>query len=123
VHIRVAEHETFSRDGDDLIAELPISIAQAALGTKILLPTLDGEEEISVPVGTQPGKEFVFRQRGVHRLHGRGRGDLRVRVNVQVPTKLTDFETELLTKFAESRGESVGVTEQGLFSRIKSAFS
>ena len=76
-----------------------------------MLPTLDGEEEISVPVGTQPGKEFVFRQRGVHRLHGRGRGDLRVRVSVQVPTKLSEFETELLTKYAESRGESVGNTE------------
>ena len=49
-----------------------------------------------MPAGTQPGKEFVFRQRGVHRLHGRGRGDLRVRVNVQVPTKLNEFETELL---------------------------
>ena len=52
-----------------------------------------------------------------------GRGDLRVRVNVQVPTKLNEFETELLTKYAESRGESVGQAEQGLFSRIKSAFS
>jgi molecular chaperone DnaJ len=123
VHIRVGAHETITRDGDDLIAELPISIAQAALGTKVLLPTLDGDEEIAVPAGTQPGKEFIFRQRGVHRLHGRGRGDLRVRVNVQVPAKLNEFETELLTKYAESRGEPVGHAEQGLFSRIKSAFS
>ena len=76
-----------------------------------------------MPVGTQHGKEFVFRQRGVHRLHGRGRGDLRVRINVQVPTKLNEFETELLTKYAESRGEPVGNGEHGLFSRIKSAFS
>ena len=123
VHIRVAPHESFQREGDDLLTELPISIAQAALGTKVVLPTLDGDEEITVPAGTQPGKEFIFRQRGVHRLHGRGRGDLRVRVAVQVPTKLTDFESELLTKFAESRGETVGPGEQGLFSRIKSAFS
>ncbi len=123
VHIRVAAHETFTRDGDDLVADLPISIAQASLGTKIMLPTLDGEEEIAVPAGTQPGKEFVFRQRGAHRLHGRGRGDLRVRVNVQVPTKLTEFEADLLTKYAESRGEAVGSAEHGLFSRIKSAFS
>jgi molecular chaperone DnaJ len=119
----VAPHESFQREGDDLLTELPISIAQAALGTKVVLPTLDGDEEITVPAGTQPGKEFIFRQRGVHRLHGRGRGDLRVRVAVQVPTKLTDFESELLTKFAESRGETVGPGEQGLFSRIKSAFS
>ena len=105
VHIRVAPHERYRREGDDLVAELPVSIAQAALGTKILLPTLDGDEEISVPAGTQPGREFVLRQRGVPRLQGRGRGDLRVRVRVQVPTKLTEFETELLKKFAESRGE------------------
>ncbi len=123
VHIRVAAHETFTRDGDDLVAILPISMVQAALGTKIMLPTLDGDEEISVPAGTQPGKEFVFRQRGAHRLHGRGRGDLRVRVNVQVPTKLSEFETDLLTKYAQSRGEAIGSGEHGLFSRIKSAFS
>jgi molecular chaperone DnaJ len=123
VHVRVAPHDVFTRDGDDLVAVLPVSIAQAALGTKIMLTTLDGEEEIAVPAGTQPGREFVFRQRGVHRLHGRGRGDLRVRISVEVPTKLTEFETELLTKYAESRGEAVGGGEQGLFSRIKSAFS
>ncbi len=123
VHTRVAAHETFTRDGDDLVADLPISMVQAALGTKIMLPTLDGEEEITVPAGTQPGKEFVFRQRGAHRLHGRGRGDMRVRVNVQIPTKLTEFETDLLTKYAQSRGEAVGSGEHGLFSRIKSAFS
>ena len=86
------------------------------------LPTLDGDEEIVVPAGTQPGREFVLRQRGVPRLQGRGRGDLRVRVNVQVPTKLTEFETELLKKFAEARGEEVAPREPGLFSRIKSAF-
>ena len=123
VHTRVAAHETFTRDGDDLVADLPISMVQAALGTKIMLPTLDGEEEITVPAGTQPGKEFVFRQRGAHRLHSRGRGDMRVRVNVQIPTKLTEFETDLLTKYAQSRGEAVGSGEHGLFSRIKSAFS
>jgi len=123
VHIRVAEHERFVRQGDDLVAQLPISIAQAALGTKVLLPTLDGtDEQIIVPAGTQPGKQFVYRHRGVPRLQGRGRGDLRVVVDVQVPTKLTDFEAELLKKFAEARGEDVGVSEGGLFSRIKSAF-
>ena len=71
--------------------------------------------------GTQPGREFVLRQRGVPRLKGRGRGDLRVRVRVTVPTKLTDFETELLKKLADSRGEEVQ-TEHGLLSRFKSAF-
>jgi molecular chaperone DnaJ len=121
VHLRVAAHPSFRREGDDLIAELPVSIAQAALGTKFVLPTLEGDEEITVPAGTQPGREFVIRQRGVPRLQGRGRGDLRIRVNVQVPTKLSEFEAELLKKFAEARGEELH-HESGLFARIKSAF-
>ncbi|MFZ4717807.1 MAG: molecular chaperone DnaJ [Ilumatobacteraceae bacterium] len=121
VHLRVAPHERFRREADDLVAELPVSIAQAALGAKFVLTTLEGDEEIVVPAGTQPGREFVLRQRGVPRLQGRGRGDLRVRVDVQVPTKLTDFEAELLRKFAEARGEELH-QETGLFSRIKSAF-
>lgn len=121
VHIRVAAHERYRRENDDLITDLPVSIAQASLGAKYLLPTLDGDEEILVPAGTQPGREFVLRQRGVPRLQGRGRGDLRVRVQVQVPTKLSDPEVELLKKFAESRGEEVH-SEHGLFARIKSAF-
>jgi molecular chaperone DnaJ len=100
-----------------------VSVAQAALGTKFALETLDGEEEIIVPPGTQPGREFVYRQRGVPRLQGRGRGDLRVIVDVQVPTKLTDAEADLLRKFADGRGESVTAAENKLFSRIKSAFT
>ena len=121
VHIRVAAHERYQRENDDLVTDLPVSIAQASLGAKFLLPTLDGDEEILVPAGTQPGREFVLRQRGVPRLQGRGRGDLRVRVKVEVPTKLTDFETELLKKLADARGEEVH-SEHGLFARIKSAF-
>ena len=122
VHIRVAPSEVFRRDGDDLVHILPVSVAQAALGMKTTLVTLDGQEDIVVPAGTQPGREFVFRHKGVPRLQGRGRGDLRVLVDVQVPTELTEFEAELLRKFAEARGETVGVPDAGLFSRIKSAF-
>ncbi len=121
VHLRVAAHDRYRREHDDLVTDLPVSIAQASLGTRFTLPTLDGDEEIVVPAGTQPGREFVLRQRGVPRLQGRGRGDLKVRVQVQVPTKLTEFETELLKKLAEARGEEVQ-TEHGLFARIKSAF-
>jgi molecular chaperone DnaJ len=121
VHLRVASHERYRREGDDLVTELPVSFAQATLGAKFTLPTLDGDEDIVVPAGTQPGREFVLRQRGVPRLHGRGRGDLRVRVDVQVPTKLSDAEADLLRKFAELRGEELH-SEHGLFARIKSAF-
>ncbi|MBA3604640.1 MAG: molecular chaperone DnaJ [Actinomycetota bacterium] len=123
VHLRVAEHERYARDGNDLVTDVPISIAQAALGTTIALPTLDGDEELDVPAGTQPGREFVLRQRGVPRLQGRGRGDLRARLVVEVPTKLDEEEAELLRRLADKRGEPVHPLEKGLFSRIKSAFS
>jgi molecular chaperone DnaJ len=123
VHLRVAPHERFVREDHDLVTEVPISIAQAALGTAIDLETLDGTEHLIVPAGTQPGHEFVLRQRGVPHLRGRGRGDLRARIRVDIPTKLTDDEVELLTRYAEGRGEAVGNGKEGLFSRIKSAFS
>ncbi|HAP75999.1 MAG TPA: molecular chaperone DnaJ [Acidimicrobiaceae bacterium] len=121
VHVRVAPHEQYRREHDDLVTDLPVGLAQATLGAKFLLPTLDGDEEIIVPAGTQPGREFVLRGRGVPRLQGRGRGDLRVRVQVEVPTKVTDFEAELLKKYADARGEELH-QGSGLFARIKSAF-
>ena len=94
VHLRVAAHERYRREGDDLVTTVPISIAQAALGTTVALPTLDGDEELVVPPGTQPGREFVLRNRGVPRLQGRGRGDLRAQLVVEVPTKLDDEEAD-----------------------------
>lgn len=121
VHLRVAAHDRYEREGDDLVTTLPVSIAQASLGARFTLATLDGDEDIVVPAGTQPGREFVLRGRGVPRLQGRGRGDLRVRVEVQVPVRLTEAEVELLRAFAAGRGEEVQ-PDQGLLARIKSAF-
>jgi molecular chaperone DnaJ len=123
VHLRVQPDDRFERDGDDLVTEVPISIAQAALGTSLTLVTLDGDEDLVVPHGTQPGREFVLRQRGVPHLQGRGRGDLIARVRVDVPTKLTDAEVDLLTELADGRDERVGNGKEGIFSRIKSAFN
>ena len=85
VHLRVAPHDLFVRDDHDLVTEVPISIAQASLGTAIELETLDGTEHLVIPPGTQPGREFVLRQRGVPHLRGRGRGDLRARCAWRYP--------------------------------------
>ena len=123
VHLRAGLHERYRREGNDLVTEVPISIVQAALGTTVVLPTLDGDEELLVPAGTQPGREFVLRNRGVPRLQGRGRGDLRAQLVVEVPTKLDDEEAALLRQLADKRGELVNPPDKGLFSRIKSAFS
>ena len=102
-----------------------MSIAQAALGTELDLETLDGVEHLVIPAGVQHGHEFTLRGRGVPRLtsagRSRGRGNLRARVMVEVPTKLSNEERELLRRFAELRGEEV--TNEGLVAKIKSAFS
>lgn len=123
VHIRVAEHDSFWREDDDIVTRLRISIAQAALGAHLVLPTLDGDEDLVIPAGTQHGKEFVLRGRGVPHLNGRGRGNLRVRIAVDIPTSLTDTEEELLRRFASERGDEVAPPDKGFFSKIKSAFS
>jgi len=123
VHLRVAPHERFEREGDDLVTFVPVTIAQASLGTSLTLETLDGDEQLVVPPGTQPAHQFVLKARGAHRLHGRGRGDLLAILRVQVPTTLDDADAELLRRYAEQRGEDVAPPESGFFSRIKSAFS
>jgi molecular chaperone DnaJ len=122
VHLRVQPHERFERQGDDLIMRLPIGVAQAALGTDIDIETLDGEEHIDVPAGTQSGRVFMFRGKGVPHLRGRGRGDLAVQVNVETPTDLNEEQAELLRRYAEMRGETVAAPDTGLFSKIRSAF-
>ena len=123
VHIRVKSHDRYVRDGIDLVTTVQISIAQAALGVSIELPTLDGDETLVIPAGTQPGREFVLRRRGVPRLQSSGRGDLRVIVEVVVPTKLSDAESKLLRQLAELRGEDVASSDKSILSKIKSAFS
>jgi len=125
VHLRVAAHDRWRREEDDLVTDVPVSIAQAALGTEMDLETLDGPEHLVIPAGVQHGHEFVLRGRGVPRLtsggRSRGRGNLRARVMVDVPTKLSGEERELLRRFAELRGETVN--DDGLVAKIKSAFS
>lgn len=123
VRLRVTPHPRFVRQGDDLIMQLGLSIAQAALGVHLQLETLDGVEDLLVPRGTQHGQAFRLRGRGVPHLHGRGRGDLIVVANVEVPQKLTPEEASLLREFAALRGEDVAPEDEGLFSRIRSAFS
>lgn len=123
VHIRVAEHERFEREGDDLIAVVSIGVAQAALGTHVVIDTFDGEVDLVVPPGTQHGREFVSRGKGIPHLNGRGRGHLRARIRVDIPTKLSEDEERILRALAGLRGESVTPEEKGIFSKIKSAFS
>jgi molecular chaperone DnaJ len=124
VHLRVAPHEHLLRDGTDLVFVAALSFPQAALGTTLTVPALDGDVEVEIPAGTQPGKEFRFRGRGVPHVQGRGRGDLRVVVRLDVPTTVSTAEEELLRQLAAEQGHAVHPPkEPGLFKKIKSAFS
>ena len=122
VKVRVRAHDRFVRQGADLIHELAITMAQAALGHHLSYETLDGAEDLLIPKGTQTGRVFRLRGRGVPHLEGRGRGDLLVRAVVQTPTELTAKESELVSRLAELRGEALNPPDGGLLSRIRSAF-
>lgn len=122
VQVHVARHEWFTREGDDLVGVLPITMTQAALGAHVPIETLDGPEDLVIPPGTQPGRIFKLRHRGVQSLRGRGRGDVLIQVQVRIPERLDDDDAELLRQFATRRGEDVAPEEQGFFKRIKSAF-
>ena len=122
VKVSVARHDRFIREDADLIHVLPITMTQAALGHHIAYETLDGVEDLVIPKGTQSGREFRLRGRGVPHLGGRGRGDLLVKVSVETPTNLRAEEVELLERFAALRGDEVSPPDGGLLSRMRSAF-
>jgi molecular chaperone DnaJ len=122
VHIRVREHKRFERSGYDLIEELHIPMTQATLGAHVRYETLDGDEDLVVPAGTQTGRVFRLRGRGVPHVNDRGRGDLQVRVVVDTPAALSNEEEQLLRQLATLRGDDVAPAEKGFFSKFKSAF-
>ncbi len=122
VHVRVRPHPRFMRDGYELVHDLHVPLTQAVLGAHLSFDTLDGEEDLVIPRGTQSGRVFRLRNRGVPHVEGRGRGDLLVRVSVDTPADISREEEQLLRQLAELRGESVAPPDTGFLSRIKSAF-
>ena len=125
VTLRVTPHELFTREDDDLVYELPLNLAQAALGVAVAVPTLEGEElELEVKPGTQHGQVFVMRGHGVPHLRGAGRGDLLVRTHVVTPTKVTAEQRKLLRQLADTLGTpSIPHDQASFFDRIRDAFS
>ena len=107
VHLRVQESDVFVRQGDSLVAELPVTMLQAALGTTVTFETLDGPTELRVAAGTQPNDTIRLGGLGVPRSNGRGRGDLHVVVRVDIPKKLSKAEAAKLREVAAERGETV----------------
>lgn len=123
VTVRVRPHPTLRREGNDLVQVCRVPMTSAALGTTLTIGTLEGELEIEVPAGTQHGTVFRERGQGVPVLQGRGRGDLLVQVDVEIPQRLSEEEAEILRSFAALRGEeTTDAGEHGFFSRLRSAF-
>lgn len=99
--IHIVPHQYFRRDGDDLLYDLDIGFPQAALGAEVTIPTIEGKADLRIHPGTQPGQILRIKGRGMPRIEGYGRGDLRVRVNVVVPEKLTQHQRALLEEMAK----------------------
>jgi molecular chaperone DnaJ len=125
VEIHERPHDVYSRKGDDLHCRVTLPMTAAALGTRLTIKTLDGEEAIEVKSGTQPASTLRIRGKGVPHLRGQGRGDLFVHLDVRTPTKLTPDQERMLRDFAKTRGEDVAeLTKQGgFFSRMRDAFN
>lgn len=122
VFIHVKPHEKFRREGADLLCDVHVGFAQAALGAEVTLAGLEGPVTVKVPAGTQPSTTLRLKELGLPRMGHAGRGDLRVRLLVEVPKKLTHEEQELLRRLAALRGEKVSEEGRGLFQRVKDAF-
>ncbi len=122
VVLHVKPHEIFQRDGDDLLCEVPISFAHAALGVELLVPTLDGKATLKVPPGTQPGTMFRLKGKGVKNVQGYGHGDLHVRITVEVPTHLTSAQRAKLQEFAELCGGKENPISQSFLDKAKEFF-
>ncbi len=119
--INVYSHELFKRSDENLFFECPISIADAALGTSIEIPTIDGgKAKIKIPAGTQSGKQFRLRGKGMPYMRGSGMGDLYIQVNTEVPISLNKEQKELLEKFREIENEKSNPSIKKFFQKAKS---
>jgi molecular chaperone DnaJ len=122
VILHVKPHEIFQRDGDDLLCEVPVSFIQAALSAEIEVPTLDGRATIKIPAGTQSGTVFRVKDKGVKNLQDYGHGDLHVRVQVEVPTRLNHEQKAKLQEFAGLCDGNETPMAQSFFEKAKRFF-
>ena len=122
VTVNVQKHPLFTRDGVDVICEMPITFAQAALGCEVEVPTLDGKVKYTIPEGTQTGTVFRLRNKGIPYLRGNGRGDQFVKTAVEVPKKLNERQKKILRDFAELSGDEVHEQRRGFFDKMRQTF-
>jgi len=119
---RVRKHPFFERDEQNLTCRIEIAFSQAALGVTVEIPTLEGNETLKIPAGTQPGEVFRIKGKGLRDLDGRRKGDLFVKIDVRVPEDLSKDQKSLLRQFADSRGETLEGVEKGPAQKAKNIF-
>ncbi len=117
--LNVRPHKYFRRRDDDILLDLDINLAQAALGAEVEIPTVEGKAALKIPAGIQPGKVIRMRGKGASHLRGSGRGDQLVIINVEVPTRLSSQQRELLEQLGESLGSEVRPQERSFLDRLR----
>jgi len=122
VVIQVAPHPLFTRDGSDVRVTIPVSFPQAVLGAQIDVPTLEGKVKMRVPAGTQSGKVFRLRGKGIPMLGGYGKGDQLVKLVVEVPEKISRKQKQLIGELAAEMGEDVHPQQKGFLDKLKELF-
>ncbi|UOE44912.1 molecular chaperone DnaJ [Agromyces larvae] len=125
LEIKVKNHDVFSRNGDDLLCTVEVQMTDAVLGTTTTIPALDGDVEVELKPGLQAGEVITVKDRGVTRLRGSGRGDLKIGVQVVTPTKLSHKERQLIEQFAQAhkpQKPQLSHFQQGLFARLRDRF-
>jgi molecular chaperone DnaJ len=123
VYITVKPHSLFTRRGYDLHCDMPITFVQAALGAEIEVPTLEGKVKYKIPEGTQTGTVFRLRNQGIQRLRSTTRGDLFVRVNIEVPKRLKEKQKQLLRQFEkETAGREYHEQRKSFVDKMKDVF-
>ncbi|GIO27593.1 molecular chaperone DnaJ [Ornithinibacillus bavariensis] len=123
VVIQVRNHDFFTREGDNIFCELPLTFAQAALGDEVEVPTVHGKVKLKIPAGTQTGKTFRLKGKGAPNVRGYGQGDQHIKVRIVTPTNLTERQKDILREFNEIAGnEATEEQEDSLFKRFKKAF-
>ena len=120
--LEVKAHKFFKRRENDILLNLDINVAQAVLGAEVEVPTVDGNAKLKIPPGTQPGKVFTLKARGVPYLRKTGRGDQMVLINVDIPSKLTKEQRDLFEQLAATLGTTVKPKEKGFLDWLNEAF-
>jgi molecular chaperone DnaJ len=119
IEIKVKQHKFFKRREDDVLLNLNINIAQAVLGAEVEIPTVDGKTKLTIPAGSQPGKVFTLKSKGIPHVHSGGRGNQLVLINVEVPSKLTHDQRKLFEQLATTMDTEVHPQERSFFDFLK----